>query len=193
MNVRTLEFMVDGAQIGNRRSLLADVKTSTPIRLIRESNNPFDANAILIVLENGEMVGYVPRLQAKEAAAALDQGFSCKATIIEVLPARAGNIPVVRAQLAPPTGESATPEIQVFGRDTGRFFGGPVVATIRPVLSAPAPEEVKSNALGCFILILMALATIVTGLMIGAGGARLRQTDTSRRATPVWQNATEHS
>lgn len=47
----------------------------SPVRLVREPDNPHDSNAVAVYAENGRKVaGYVPKGQAKRIAALLDAG-----------------------------------------------------------------------------------------------------------------------
>jgi hypothetical protein len=104
--------MVTGAQIGNRPTLLSDIQLGMQVRLVREPDNPVDSNAIQIVLENGDVAGYMPRSEAEEVAPVLDTGYTYEATIVKILAGKVGNIPVVQAYFNPPGrwASSRTPE-----------------------------------------------------------------------------------
>jgi hypothetical protein len=51
---------------------VADLKAGTPVLLVRQPDNPKDANAIAIYVE-GKRIGYVPRNQNKVLAQFIDQ------------------------------------------------------------------------------------------------------------------------
>ncbi len=56
------------------------LKVGQPLRLVRERNNPHDANAVAVYWEAFHL-GYVPRQQNHIVAHQLDQGLPIEATI----------------------------------------------------------------------------------------------------------------
>jgi hypothetical protein len=53
-----------------------------PIHLHREPENPYDPNAIKLLNDDGDQVGYVPRDVASEVAAEIDEGKTWSAVVL---------------------------------------------------------------------------------------------------------------
>ncbi len=54
------------------------------LQLVREPGNPHDGNAVRVEWRNATMLGHLPRLVAKDVAAALDVGTSLRAYVLNV-------------------------------------------------------------------------------------------------------------
>ena len=68
-------FRSAGATFGeDRREACAGCCEDDVVSLVREPDNPYDSNAILVVCEDGSNLGYVPRTLAKDLAPLLDGG-----------------------------------------------------------------------------------------------------------------------
>lgn len=73
--IERADFMIAGATIGDdRREACEACREDDPVSLVREPDNPYDSNAILVVCEDGSDLGYVPRILAKDLAPLLDDG-----------------------------------------------------------------------------------------------------------------------
>lgn len=60
-----------------------DLKVGDPLTLIREKDNPYDANAIRVEW-HGEKLGYVPRVGNEDLVKLLDKGLTVSARIMEL-------------------------------------------------------------------------------------------------------------
>jgi len=67
----------------SRQKVLEGVWPGDSVELVREQQNPHDANAILVVID-GEDLGHLSRADAGVLAAALDKGIRHKAQIHEI-------------------------------------------------------------------------------------------------------------
>jgi len=63
-----------GVTFENRQEKLKRLSDLDSLYLIREPDNKYDANAILVTLEDGTDVGYIPREIAKDLATVMDSG-----------------------------------------------------------------------------------------------------------------------
>jgi hypothetical protein len=55
----------------NRQKILADYRK---LNLVREHDNPYDANAIKVLISNGKQIGYINSDLARELAPIIDKG-----------------------------------------------------------------------------------------------------------------------
>lgn len=97
-------FMVAGTRYENRSEIISKyVKPNDTAYLQREYNNKYSKNAIKVLSQNGEMIGYVPELLAVQIAPFLDKGYRAKGFFTKVLcPKLYHLIPVVDLSLYPP-------------------------------------------------------------------------------------------
>jgi len=73
--MRTFEFAVKGVTYENRQEKIAKLTGKEPVRIVPEPENPFDANALsVIVAYDGDLmhIGYMPKERAAEFAPYLD-------------------------------------------------------------------------------------------------------------------------
>jgi hypothetical protein len=90
---------VRGLTYGNRRADLSDLKPGDAIRLIREPDNPHDANAIRVLRADDADLGYLAREVARGIASRLDDDpDSVVAVVLEV----DREFPLLRLQLTLP-------------------------------------------------------------------------------------------
>jgi hypothetical protein len=73
------ESFVSGLnQIGrcgtHRQKIIAKCRRGEPIFLVRQADNPYDANAVILYRQDGTDIGYLPQEIASEIAPRLDQG-----------------------------------------------------------------------------------------------------------------------
>ena len=68
-------------------TLAASIKPGATLDLIRESDNPYDANAVRVEWR-GYKLGYVPRTRNAALAWAMDRGESVQASVAQVEPPR---------------------------------------------------------------------------------------------------------
>jgi hypothetical protein len=66
----------------HRQKVIANLRPGEPAYLVRECNNPHDANAVMVVRENGQDIGFLAREPAVEIAARLDAGSPVTATVV---------------------------------------------------------------------------------------------------------------
>ena len=69
---------------GKNCSLLPQVRIDDELKLERESNNPYDSNAICIKTLTNEMLGYVPRYYSLAITDRLEKGMSYSCKIVEI-------------------------------------------------------------------------------------------------------------
>ena len=68
----------------HRQSLIAKLRKGEPIFLVRQPNNEYDSNAVILYAANGKDIGFLPRELAKEIAPRLDKGSPVTATVSSV-------------------------------------------------------------------------------------------------------------
>ena len=95
------DFIVAGAlRSAERRNACEQLTMAEHVLLEREPENRHDRNAILILTEAGDELGYVPREDAKAIAPLMDAGGWVDATIKKLLETREGwTLPVVVSKL----------------------------------------------------------------------------------------------
>ncbi|MBI9110293.1 HIRAN domain-containing protein [Maridesulfovibrio ferrireducens] len=84
---------VAGVSFGKRQSYLKSIGKKlyreeakyTEIDLIRDPDNKHDPNAIEVVTEKGQVLGYINSQTAKELAIIMDAGANVQASIIDIL------------------------------------------------------------------------------------------------------------
>jgi hypothetical protein len=80
------DFIVAGAKRSAERREACDLlSVSESVILEREPDNRHDGNAILVLTNAGDELGYVPRELAKEMAPLLDSGATVTATVKKLL------------------------------------------------------------------------------------------------------------
>ena len=72
-----------GFQFYAGRELLPDIRVNDALELVRERDNPHDANAVK-VLWRGRMLGYVPKHENGHVARQLDRGVALRARVVKV-------------------------------------------------------------------------------------------------------------
>jgi len=82
---------VVGVTMENRQEVIKKLSPNTSIHLKREPGNPYDPNAIMVMTEKGEQVGYLKRKLALVLAPLLDQGQEYKAYIASITGGVDGN------------------------------------------------------------------------------------------------------
>lgn len=93
-------FMVAGVRYEGRAEIISDYVTAgDPARLLRDRYNEHDRNAIEVLTEDGDQVGYVPKDEARELAPLLDDGALQHAIFYRILDRGRYPIPVVNGQL----------------------------------------------------------------------------------------------
>ncbi|HTD91012.1 MAG TPA: HIRAN domain-containing protein [Burkholderiales bacterium] len=76
-----------GFQFYDGKALWDDMKSGDMLTLIRERDNPHDANAVRIEW-NGNRLGYIPRRENADVARQMDRGALVKARIVKLTQAR---------------------------------------------------------------------------------------------------------
>lgn len=95
------DFIIAGAlRSAERREACEQLAVADRVLLEREPDNRHDKNAILILTQAGDELGYVPREDAKAMAPLMDAGGWVDATIKKLLETREGwTLPVVVSKL----------------------------------------------------------------------------------------------
>jgi superfamily II DNA/RNA helicase len=87
---------VRGLEYGDRRVVLSDLEPEQAVRLVREPDNPYDTNAILVLNADDADLGYLAREVARGIAGRLDEDpQSVDAKVLEA----DTNIPLLRLKL----------------------------------------------------------------------------------------------
>lgn len=76
-----------GFQFYQGKALWDELKPGDMLVLIREPDNPYDANAVRVEW-NGERLGYIPRRENADVARQMDRGAAVKARIVKLTNAR---------------------------------------------------------------------------------------------------------
>jgi single-stranded-DNA-specific exonuclease len=69
---QAIQTPVAGVSFGDRQAIVADLQTGDPVVLRREPTNPYDINAIQVLSQAGQLIGFVPRALASRIAPSLD-------------------------------------------------------------------------------------------------------------------------
>ena len=102
-SVDTFDFMVAGLAYGNRDELVRTyVSEGSRVFLVREPSNAHSRSAILVSLENGLSIGYVPEGDERDLAPLLDHGCKQQAWVKKILNGHKGPIPVIMAKIYAP-------------------------------------------------------------------------------------------
>ena len=76
-----------GFQYYDGKVLWDDMKSGDVLTLVRERDNPHDANAVRVDW-NGNRLGYIPRRENADVARQMDRGAPVKARIVKLTQAR---------------------------------------------------------------------------------------------------------
>ena len=76
--------VIVGINYDNRREAFEKLKVDEKVSLVREPDNKFDKNAIKVINNSNEMLGYVVRNKANEIAPRLDNGEKCNSVVTEI-------------------------------------------------------------------------------------------------------------
>lgn len=87
----------------HRQKIIAKLRHSEPIYLVRIPNHPDDANAVALFTADGKDIGFLPRELAEEVAPRLDAGSPVTATVsrIEQVQGKRDNYWGVRLSVVP--------------------------------------------------------------------------------------------
>lgn len=69
----------------SRQENIARMHMNEPVELMREPNNIYDSNAILVVDRDGNGLGYIPRDRTRQIASLIDSGVKLEVTVHKVL------------------------------------------------------------------------------------------------------------
>ena len=76
-----------GFQYYDGKALWDEMKSGDMLTLVRERDNPHDANAVRVEW-NGSRLGYIPRRENADVARQIDRGAPVKARIVKLTQAR---------------------------------------------------------------------------------------------------------
>ena len=83
--VHLFDFAIAGASYYDLAAVLPGMRLGARLALIREPNNPHDANAVAVHTEAGGMLGFIPRRANSPIAQLLDAGHAVRAEVKEIL------------------------------------------------------------------------------------------------------------
>ena len=86
--VSKIEYQINivGTSFIKDKTVFNDIQIDTKLMLVREKNNPYDNNAILVTLMDGRPLGHFPGEWATVFASKLDVGVEYNVRIIEIKP-----------------------------------------------------------------------------------------------------------
>lgn len=157
------EFTTHVAGIYYSRGHVSGIANGDVLRLVREPNNPHDANAIRVEMADGTLLGRIPRMVALSLARDMDSGLQPYAVVQSTSPAHSGSAPRYgrnrQAAIKP-----SPPECRIIVRVGDgaltmpstvaphiTIIRAPVVPTAPkppPVTPSPQPAQPKSS---CFV------------------------------------------
>jgi hypothetical protein len=74
-------IQVVGITIPNRKAYVADLTINEEINLVRDKNNEYDSNAIMVTNKSGNQIGFIAKDCASIFASKMDMGFKYKVII----------------------------------------------------------------------------------------------------------------
>jgi HIRAN domain len=103
--VMSFDFMVAGVAYDGRAALIeerAGEIEGAEVYLARMPDNPYDKNAISVLLHDDADLGYMPRRDAAEITVLLDKGYRYTAVVKNIIPTTRYRIPVIMGKLFAP-------------------------------------------------------------------------------------------
>ena len=73
ISTRTIQTKVVGTSFNGRQSVVAQLQQGEKVILERDPHNPFDRNAIKVVRQDGQQVGFLDKFLAAKLAERLDR------------------------------------------------------------------------------------------------------------------------
>jgi len=105
--IANFDFMVAGVRHDGRADIISDnVNDGDQISFYRDRNNAYSRNAVKVLIEDGQCIGFVPERDAIELAPLLDGGSKYEAYVKKVLGSGRVPIPVVVAYIYPPASDA---------------------------------------------------------------------------------------
>lgn len=163
------DFMVAGVAFEGRGRTIDDcLSPGDPVHLRRDPGNQFDANAVAVLTQSGQQIGFVPARLAREMAPLLDSGSACTAWCKKILLGARASIPVVVATID--RSASSAPSVRAPKPDISSS-GGPRRRPLQP-LPDQIPPPASSRRSGSYgmrlLLLVLILAAIGMALEISA-------------------------
>jgi hypothetical protein len=174
--VGRFDFMAAGAYYDGRQEVIRNVCEGDRVILTRETGNPYSKNAILLTLEDGRNIGYVPEVNATSLAPLLDSGVKHEAEIKKILEGGRGLIPVVWGELFAATSPngglvrratysgSSAPPLSISGPRAAR----PPAVVRGPTTLQPKPSRTTGIPAG-FVLFIALFLLLALGLVLLRG------------------------
>ncbi len=128
-----------GVTFEGRQETLAALKPKTPLRLVREPDNPHDSNACAVLDTRGVQIGYLNRRLASAIGPAVDSGIEYDIEVSEVTGGEKGRSLGVNVLLTRRDAAAASAD------DTERKLAA------RAALAALPPHELESELVRVFI------------------------------------------
>lgn len=75
---------VVGITIGERKLNVKDLKTGDKLKTVRQPNNPYDTNAILVTNQKGKEIGFIAKEWAAVFSFKIDCGFTYELTVTAI-------------------------------------------------------------------------------------------------------------
>lgn len=157
------EFPTRVAGIYYSRGHVSGIGNGDALRLVREPNNPHDANAIRVEMSDGILLGRIPRIVALALAREMDSGLNAYAIVQWTSPGHAGSAPRYggRRRTRQAAVKPSPPECQITVRvgdgelsvpppSPPRPAYAPPPTTPKPPPATPRPQPVQPKS-SCFV------------------------------------------
>ena len=166
------DYLIAGAcRSAERREACETLSVGDAVVLEREPDNRHDPNAILILSESGDELGYVPREYTSQMASLLDAGAEYEATVKKIWERNDGYIvPIIVSVLR---NEGATDELDNRSQQPKRVRSAAPAPAVESVTSgvptaantatATNPPTTKSGCLSAFLMLALLM---MVGLMV---------------------------
>lgn len=83
---------VVGVSFDGRQRIIRQTKVGETLSLVREPNNPYDRNAIMVLNSSGSQLGYISKDVASNLAYNMDSGARYIATVTNVTGTNPGDV-----------------------------------------------------------------------------------------------------
>ena len=178
--IASANFMLAGVSHEGRADVIARYASdSDRVYLAREPENPYDPNAIRVLLGNGFDIGFVPRENAADLAPTLDAGCKQLAYLTKILQGKRFRIPVVQVHFyrsdVSVAGAVCSHEVprrviveQSSDLDASDVLRGERGALWADRLSGKPSGQKRSGCLGCFTELFVGTAAAVSILILAS-------------------------
>lgn len=153
--IEAVDCLVAGVAYEGRSEVVTRyVRPGCLFYFVREPQNPYDPNAVAIIVNEGYSIGYLPREVAEKIAPLLDQGCKYVAHCKRIYEGKHQNIPVLLARIYRPEASVAGIVGLSEGPQRREWVGESVNA-----------RKSKGAPCGCLLVVLVLLFSIALGMI----------------------------